>query len=93
MKFNKQRIKYVSFQGWVPAYEEVSFNQKCFKKQDEWIPKLQRFKCVQSVGVVVGGWGIETDTEFTKLLSLDVQNNLNPSGNESHEIMNSQVLF
>ena len=57
--------------GWVPSNAEISFNQKCFKKKEEWDPKLSQFQCVLPVTIVVGGWGIDTENGLSNMLSLD----------------------
>lgn len=62
--------------GWVPLYEEISLNQKCFRRKEEWKPKLNRFQCILPVAIVVGGWGIDTGTGLFSRLSLDFPNEL-----------------
>jgi hypothetical protein len=79
--------------GWVPAYEEISFNQKCFKRNEEWVPKLSRFQCVLPVAIVVGGWGIDTENGFSTMLSLDFPNELFGFQDANLDLISPKVLL
>ena len=46
-------------------HEEISINRACLghfgSLENQWRPQLNRFSCVPSVTVVVGGWGRDDD--------------------------------
>jgi hypothetical protein len=72
-------------------HEEISFNQKCFKRKEEWIPKLNRFQCISPVGIVVGGWGIDTETGISSNLRLDFPDDFFRDAN--FDLLNPKVIF
>ena len=84
-------LSYLS--GWVPLNEEISFNQKCFKRKDEWKPKLSRFQCVLPVAIVVGGWGIDTEAGISSRLSLDFPNDLFGYQDANFDLISPKVAF
>ena len=87
-----RNITYICLPGWVPAYEEISFNQKCFKRKEEWVPKLSRFQCVLPVAIVVGGWGIDTETGMSSRLSLDFPSELFGFQDANLDLISPQVV-
>ena len=61
--------------------------------KEEWIPKLNRFQCIYPVGLVVGGWGIDTETGISTNLRLDFPADFFGFRDANFDLLNPKVIM